>query len=146
MRDDVRTILFERYNAARHNQTRNGVTFQLTADEFIALWNPYRINKIEGFLDAENHQALNRWFRHKEHGPVCTWVSREELKSGVMHAGNAQVTTRKNSLRVCGLKRGDKHTPETIKKMTKCKAQKHRDAMSASARMRWARYRAEKER
>lgn len=157
MRQDVQRVIEERYDSSRRNHTRNGVQFELTLTEFTAMWSRYRIQKIECFLDDNRHAAMRKWFRHPDHGPVCTWVSKEARTTNSINVQTAKVTTRKESKWIFYLRTGEKHNAKAIAKMCKPKSDKqklnmskpkstnHRSAMSAAAKARWARVRMEKE-
>lgn len=151
MREDVLEVLKGRYEAAEKYQTSNGVQFQLSFEQFLTLWTPYRINKLGELLDSGRIKA---YLRDRENRPVCSWKKTEDKDGGVMTVHNAQIMTAAQSVFKFGIKAGEKHTPATIAKMRKPKSKKHRnnmkgeksqahkDAMREAAQKRWAAVRA----
>lgn len=157
MRQDVQQVIEERYDASRRYHTNKGVQFELTFEEFAALWNPYRKAKIRRFLDSGHQAKMRKWFRHPKDGPVCTWLNKEVRAGNSLNASTAQITTRDKSRWIFRIQAGEQHKPESIVKMRKPKTERHkanmrkpksaaqRDKMAQAALERWARVRANKE-
>lgn len=149
-------------------QREKGKQFDLSFEDFVGLWSKTQLRNAERWCaDGSLYMRLNG---ENERAYVLSWTSYAESQGPVMHKGNAQICTRKQSALVCRPQPGDKlgmtHKSRISKKLTgQAKTQAHKqnisaamqgvhkgrkgDAVessnkSASAKARWDRYRAER--
>lgn len=154
MRWDVEAVLKIQYHKAKKWQKSKNIQFELTLDDFIGLWSPYRLSVLENKLD-QGLESINRYLTDANR-PVCGWRDREAKSSGVMTKNNALIDRADHQLAKFKLQRGEKHRPESIEKMRKPKRESTRQKMckpkseaakanmSTGQKARWAKYRVEK--
>lgn len=155
MRDDVYNLLCDLLDATkRYQMEKSEITVQMTIDEYVSLWSPYRLMVLGQKIDSGK---IKSYLRNRDYRPVCGWRSREDRASGVMTVHNARIMMAKEQLAMFQIKAGEKHTAQTREKMRKPKSNKHkrsmrkpksdahRAEMKLAAERRWAKVRAAKE-
>lgn len=110
---DLLDVLAWRYDAARRYQINEGVDFQLTFAEFIALITPSRMNTIR---KAIKKGTVDSFFRSKSRY-VLSWKSSEAFETRMMNFANAAFINAEDSKRVNQFKAGDTHSEESKAKI-----------------------------
>jgi hypothetical protein len=134
MNSNTPAWLYTRYQRAENYQTKNGIHFDLTFEEYLSLWSPYRLLKLEEYL---RNNEIDRRMRHPLYGWVLSWVSKEARKAGVMNKNTARLLNRADSERRFFMQRGERHTEEAKAAIGKAQrgktiTQEHRNAVSVA--------------
>ena len=134
MNSNTRAWLYTRYKRAENYQTNRGIQFVLSFEDYLSLWSPYRLLKLEEYL---RNNEIDRRMRHPLYGWVLSWVSKEARKAGVMNKNAARLLNREDSERRFFMQRGERHTDEAKAAIGKAQqgktiTQEHRNAISAA--------------
>jgi hypothetical protein len=134
MNSNIRTWLYTRYKRAEDYQTENGIHFDLTFEEYLSLWSPYRLLKLEEYL---RNNEIDRRMRHPLYGWVLSWISKDARKTGVMNKDTARLLNRDDSEKRFFMQRGERHTEEAKAAIGaahrgKSISQEHREKISAA--------------
>lgn len=153
---------------SRKTQTDAGKRFELTYEDFLALWSPKQIAELEKRIDAG---SLYMWLNSKNlDAYVLSWKSYADSQGEVMNKDTACIVKRRASFKMCRIGKGDKHSEKSkelisFKLTGKSKPDQHKAKIASSmlgvhvgrtgteeeskrkseaAKARWARVRAEK--
>lgn len=137
MKTEIRELLEQQFTHCQNWQAKHGIAVQMTFEDYLTLWTPYRIRTLEKKL-AKHPDALRAFMNNPVLKPVCSWVSREARLSGVMTRDNARICTAMESRRLFQFKKGDTHRPESIEKMRKPKSDETKAKMAEKRRAYWA--------
>lgn len=138
MRDDVRQLLLDQYTSSKAYQEKKQIVFELTFEQFVGLWTKYRLDKLAKLIDSPKGR-LTSYLKHPIHRPVLTWTAKEQRRTGVMTHLNACIKTAAQSKFTFHIKKGEKHAPETIIKMSKPKSEATKEKMRVAQQKRRAR-------
>lgn len=121
------------YAKVAQKQTKRGIAFELTYDDFLALWGARRLATMQKHMDDGSIYA--RMSGGNPFAFVVTWKSYAAKQSGVMNIETAQVCTRSKSKADNGMRKGDKHSQEvkdriSASKQGKTHSESHRQALS----------------
>lgn len=105
--------------AARYQTEVKQRAFELTLDDFLALWGDKRLAKLDAWINTG--MWGNRMHRTNPYAFVLTWRDREAMQTGVMNIHTAQVSTRAKSQTTLGMIKGEKHTDTAKAKMRTAK-------------------------
>lgn len=156
------------HETSAETQRKNGKEFNLSFEEFLSLWSPQQLRRMQKWSDDNN--LYLKLSAENEDAYVLTWTSYRESQGPVMHVGNAQILKRKDSLKVCRVAKGDTLPEKTRSKISRTltgmvKEEDHKRKISvamqgvhkgrkgtkdesanksAAQKARWDRYRAEK--
>ena len=126
MREDVYAIIREQFEKAKRHQAKQGRTVDMTIEEYVTLWSPYRIKTLGEKIDA---RRIKGYLSHPDNKPVTGWRDREDKASGVMTVHNAKIMQAWESKIMFAIRAGEKHTTDTLQKMRKPKSSRHRQNM-----------------
>lgn len=133
--DDLAIILNRKYEASKRYQTKAGVTFNLTLDEYLSLISSAQIDNMEIRLKKN---GLKR-FMKSDFGFVLTWKNKTALHAKVMDVSTADFVNRIKSKRNVQNQKGDTHTQaskDAISAKLKgvSKSNEHKAAISAATK------------
>lgn len=103
------------YETAKAKQTKRGVAFHLSFDEFLELWGTRRLRTMQKHMD--DGTIYKRMNGENPFAFVFTWKNYRAKQQGVMCRETAQVCTRQKSRMDCSMKKGDEHTPSAKAKI-----------------------------
>lgn len=129
------TYLLSWFATSRAYQLGKGRRFELTYAEFLELWGAKRLRTMQKHMD--NGSVYARMNASNMFGFVLTWKSYAAKQTGILCRETAQVCMRQKSRRDNTMKKGDRHTPEAIEKISAAKRGKthsaeHKKAISES--------------
>lgn len=100
------------YERSRNYQTARGIQFDLKLSEYINLWSPKRLRRLDELV---HDGTIDAFQKHRQWAWVLTWRSKEDRLYGVMNAATAVIATRAESEKKFYLKKGEKHSEKTKK-------------------------------
>ena len=111
-RDDVLELIWDHYcRAIKYQKLTNDITVQMTFDEYLSLWTPYRVKTIGQKID-EGPDSIKAYMTNAVR-PVCTWASKNAMeRGGVMTVHMAKIRGAMESKKLFQFQHGDKHTQE----------------------------------
>ncbi|WP_156647850.1 hypothetical protein [Methylobacterium sp. Leaf87] len=115
----VNAYLHQRYAASKSYQEGQGRIFDITFEEYLAIWkrSRYQLARLR-----ERILMKDAWeFMASEDGYVLTWKNKDTFKAGIINAETMEIKTRKKSKRVCHMQPGETHRPESIEKIRKAR-------------------------
>lgn len=135
MNHELNTYMRGWYDKVAQKQSKRGILFALTYEDFLELWGQRRLATMQKHLDDGTIYA--RMSGNNPFAFVVTWKSYAAKQSGVMNLETAQVCTRSKSKSDNGMRRGDKHSQEvkdriSASKLGKTHSEDHRKALSAA--------------
>ena len=121
------------FDKVAQKQTKRGITFALTFDEFLELWGTRRLATMQKHM--EDGSIYARMSGNNPFAFVVTWKSYAAKQAGVMNSETAQVCTRSKSKADNGMRKGDKHSQAvkdriSASKQGKTHSESHRLALS----------------
>lgn len=127
VREDILAYLqswFEKVHAKKANK---GVTLNLSFQEWLDLWGKRRISSLTKWKDEGSLMARMRRSTPddlNDNGYVFSPISFAASQSDVQDKANMQICTRGKAKLDCRMKKGDKHTPQSIARISKSKSGK----------------------
>lgn len=115
----VNAFLHQRYAASKSYQEGRGRIFDISFEEYCAIWkrSRYQLARLR-----ERILMRDAWeFMASEDGYVLTWKNKDAFKAGIINAQTMEIKTRKKSKRVCHMQPGENHRPESIEKIRKAR-------------------------
>lgn len=122
------TILERKFDYSARTQTKAGVQFDMSFEQYLALITISRLQTMEKHLKRGSFMA----FMQSNYGYVLTWKGRAERDAGIMNAETAIFTDRETSKRRQQFQKGDKHSDVSKQRISEAKrGQKHSEETKA---------------
>ena len=124
------------HNRASAYQTSKGINFDLTLAEYISLWSPYRLEKLERLILANE---IKSYQKNKKYGWVLSWRAKKDRAAGTMNIETARILLRWQSEVVFRIQLGETQSAHARKKIGDARRGKplsaqHRASISSARR------------
>lgn len=121
IREDILEYLQKWFDKVHAKKVRQGKTLNLTFQEWLDLWGKRRINSLtqwqdQGYLYAKMRRSTKD--DPNDNGYVFSPISFAASRSLVQDKSNMQICTRGQAKLDCRMKKGDKHTDDSIAKIS----------------------------
>ena len=119
------------YDKRKNYQTGKGIVFDLSFEEYIALWSIHRLRKLERLVLSNE---IKNYQKHLKYAWVLSWRSKSDKAAGVLNKDTAEILLRWQSEQRFYIQKGETQSTAARRKISDARrgkplSAKHRRAI-----------------
>ncbi|TXN78996.1 hypothetical protein [Methylobacterium sp. WL8] len=115
MHSQTSAWLSAQYEKANKYQTANGISFELTFEDYISLWSIHRLRKLEELV---LNNEIKNFQKNKLYAWVLSWRKKSDKAAGVLNRDTAQILLRWESEKLFYIQKGETQSPDARRKIS----------------------------